>query len=80
MFQIKDMIENGKPDILLKTVKRCIKKRTPIIILIKKKSLKLGFVVLVMFNKMLVKVLFIDIYSGYGPGFQKPSLSIWAHF
>ena len=37
MFQIKDMLENGKPDILLKTVKRCIKKRTPIIILIKKK-------------------------------------------
>ena len=33
-FQIQDMFENGKPDIVLKTVKRFNIKRTPIIILI----------------------------------------------
>ena len=33
-----------------------------------------------MFNKMLVIVFINDFYSGYGPGFQKPSLSISAHF
>jgi len=33
-----------------------------------------------MFNKMLVIVFIIDFYSGYGPGSQKPSLSICAHF
>ena len=35
-----------------------------------------------MFNKMLVIVFIIDIdfYSGYGPGSQKPSISICAHF
>ena len=37
MFQIHDMFQNGKPDIVLKTVKRFIIKRTPIIISILKK-------------------------------------------
>ena len=69
MFQIQDMLENGKPNIVLKTVKRFNIKRTRIIIFISKKSLKLGMVVLVMFNKMLVIILIIDFYSGYGPGF-----------
>ena len=32
MFQIQDMFENGKPDIVLKTFKRFNIKRTPIII------------------------------------------------
>jgi len=73
------MFENGKHDIFLKTVKGKCKKRTSIIVLILK-SLKLGIVVLVMFNKMPVIVFFIDFYSGYGPGSQKPSLSISAHF
>ena len=35
------------------------------------KSLKLEIVGLVMFNKMLVIVFTIDIYSGYGPGSHK---------
>ena len=69
MFQIQDMLENGKPNIVLKTVKRFNIKRTRIIIFISEKSLKLGMVVLVMFNKMLVIMLIIDFYSGYGPGF-----------
>ena len=34
MFQIQDMFENGKPDIVLKSVERFNIKRTPIIILI----------------------------------------------
>jgi len=34
MFQIQDMFENGKPNIVLKTVKSFNIKRTPIIILI----------------------------------------------
>ena len=37
MIQIQDMFENGKPGIVLKTVKRLNIKRTPILILIKKK-------------------------------------------
>ena len=45
-----------------------------------KKSFKLGIVVLVMLNKILVTVFIIDFYSGYGPGSQKPSLSICAYF
>ena len=32
-----------------------------------------------MFNKMLVIVFTDDFYSGYGPGSQKPSLSICAY-
>ena len=58
------MFENGKPDIVLKTVMRFNIKRTHIINLILKKSLKLGIVVLFMFNKMLVIVFTIDFYSG----------------
>ena len=54
MIQIQDMFENGKPDIVLKTVKGSIIKRTPVIILISERSLNLGIVVLVMLNKMLV--------------------------
>ena len=69
MFQIQDMFENEKPDIILKTLKRFNIKRTPIII-----SLKLGIVFLVMINNILVKVFIIDFNSGYGPGSQKPSL------
>jgi len=80
MFQIQDMFQNGKPDIVLKTVKKFNIKRTLIIILILLKSLKLGIVVLVMFNKMLVIVFIFDFYSGYGPGSQKPSLLICVHF
>ena len=41
MFQIQEMFENGKPNIVLKTVKRINLKRTPIIILILK-NLKFG--------------------------------------
>ena len=37
ILQIQEMFENGKPDIILKTVKRFNIKRTPIIILILKK-------------------------------------------
>ena len=62
MFQIQDIFENGKPEIFLKTVKRFNIKRTHIINLIPKKSLKLRIVVLFMFNKMLVTVFTIDIY------------------
>ena len=40
----------------------------------------LGIVVLVLFNKILVIVFIMDFYSEYGPGFQKSSLSICAHF
>ena len=72
--------KHGKPNIVLKTVKGFNKKRNLIIILILKKSLKLGIVIFVMFNTMLVIVFIINFYSGYGPGFQKPSLSICAHF
>ena len=50
MFQIQDMFENGKPDIVLKTVKSVNIKRTPIMILILK-SLKFRMVVLVMLLK-----------------------------
>ena len=35
-FQIQDMFENGKPDIVLKTAKRFNIKRSPIIMLILK--------------------------------------------
>ena len=40
MFNIQDMFENGKPDIVLKMVKRFNIKRTPIVILILKKCFK----------------------------------------
>ena len=48
MFKIQDMFENGKPDIVLKTVKGFNIERTPFIILIPENSFKLGIVVLVM--------------------------------
>ena len=54
MVQIQDMFENVKPDIVLKTAKGFNIKRTPFIILIPENSFKLGTVVLVMLNKMLV--------------------------
>ena len=68
MIQIQDMFEDGKPDIVLKTVKRFNLKRTPIIILIPENSFKLRIVVLVMLNKMLVIILIIDFYSRFGLG------------
>ena len=74
------MLENGKSDIVLKTVQSFNITRIPVIILMFIKSYKLEIVVLVMLNKMLVIVFIIDIYSGYRPGSQKPSLSICAHF
>ena len=52
------MLENGKPDIVLKTVKGFNIKRTPFII--QESSFKLGIVVLVMLKKLLVIVLIID--------------------
>ena len=58
MIQLQDMFENGKSDIVLKTVKSFNINRTPFIILIPKNILKLGFVVLFMLNKMLVIVFF----------------------
>ena len=73
------MFQNGKPDLVLKTVKSFTIKRTPIIILISDNNFKLGIVVLVMLNKMLVTVFIIDFCSEYGPGSQKPSLLICAH-
>ena len=39
LVQIQDMFENGKPDVVLKTVKRFNIKRSPFIILIFKKVL-----------------------------------------
>ena len=68
MIQIQDMFENGKPDIVLKTVKGFYKKRTPFMILIQENSLKLGIVVIVMLNIMLVIVFTIDFYSQYKLG------------
>ena len=47
MIQIQDLFENRKPDIVVHTVKGFNIKRTPFIILISDKSLKLGMVVLV---------------------------------
>ena len=58
------MFKNGKPDIVLKTVKGFNIKITHFIILISENSFKLEIVVLV----MLVIVFFIDFYSRYGPG------------
>ena len=53
MIQIQDMFENGKPNIVLKTVEGF---NTTFIILIPENSFKLGIVVLVMLNNMLVIV------------------------
>ena len=68
MFQTQVMFENGKPKIVLKTVKSLNIKITPTIILILKNSLKLEIVALVMFDKMSVIVFIIDFYSGFWPG------------
>ena len=68
MIRIQDMFENGKLDIVLKTVKGINIKRTPFIIFIPENSFKWGIVVLVMLNKMLVIVFTIDFYSRYGLG------------
>ena len=68
MIQIQDMFGNGKPDIVLKTVKGFNIKRTPVMILISKNSFKLGIVVLVMLKKMLVIVFIFNFYSRYVPG------------
>ena len=70
MFQIQDMSENGKPDIVLKTVKRYNYKKNSYYNFDFKKSLKLGIFVLVMLNTILIIVYIIDFYSGYGPGSQ----------
>ena len=74
------MLENGKPDIVLKTVKGFNIKRTTFIILTLENNFKLGMVVFVMLNKMLIKVFINDFYSRYGLGSQKPSLSICVSF
>ena len=69
MFQIQDMFEKGKPDIVLKTVKGFfLKKKTPFVILNPENSFYLGIVVLVILNKMLVIVINIDFCSRYGLG------------
>ena len=68
LFQIQDKFEDRKPNINVK--------RTSFIILISENSLKLGIVVLVIINKMLVIVLIIDFYSRYGPGFYKPKSTL----
>ena len=69
MVKIRDMFENEKPDIFLKTVKGFYIERTPFIILIPENSFKLGIVVLVMLNKMLVIDLIIDFNSRPELGF-----------
>ena len=56
MFQIQDLFENGKPDLVLKTVKGFKIKGSLFINLIPENSFKLGIIVLVMLNKMLVLV------------------------
>ena len=66
MFQIKDMFENGKPDIVLKTVKGFYMKRTSFIISIPENTFKLGIVVLVILYKMLSIFLIIDFDFRYG--------------
>ena len=65
MIQIQDMLENGKPVIVLKTVKGFNTKRTSFIILIPENSFKLRIVVLVMLNKMLVIDLTFGFYFQY---------------
>ena len=59
LFQIQDMFENGKPDIVLKTVNRFnINRINSYYNFDFKKSLKLRIIVLVMSKKMLVIVFF----------------------
>ena len=50
LIQIQDMFENGKPDIVLKTVKGFNIKRTHYIILISENSFKMRIVAIVMLN------------------------------
>ena len=59
--------ENGKPDIVLKTVKGFDIKRTPFTFFIRENSLNFGIGVLVMIYKILVIVFTIDFYFKYGP-------------
>ena len=68
MILLLDMFENGKPNIVLKSVNGFNIKRTHFIILIPENSFKLGIVVLVILIKMLVIVFIIDFYSRYGLG------------
>ena len=56
-------VRNGKPDIVMKTVKGFHIKKTPFMILMQENSLKFEIIVLVMLNKMLVIVFTIDFYS-----------------
>ena len=65
MFQIQEVFENGEPDIVLKTVKGFNIKRTLFIILISENNFKLGIVVFVMLNKMLVIDLTFGFYFQY---------------
>ena len=65
MIQIQDMFKKGKPDIVLKTVNRFNIKTTPCKILLSENSLKLGIVVLVMLNKMLVIEFIFNFYTRY---------------
>ena len=66
MIQVQVMFENGKPDIVLKTVKGFYIKRTSFIISIPENTFKLGIVVLVILYKMLSMVLIIDFDFRYG--------------
>ena len=50
MIEIQ-MFENGKSDIVLQKVKGSIVKRTPFIVLISERNLKLSIIVLVILNK-----------------------------
>ena len=74
------MLENEKPDIVLKTAKRFNIKITPnFIISIPEKSLKLEIVFLVMLNIMLISFYYRLLLSIWA-GILNPSLSISAHF
>ena len=68
MILIQDMFENGKPGVVLKTVKCFNIKRTPFIVLISINNLKLGMVVLLMLKNMLFIVFTFDFNSRYGAG------------
>ena len=65
MFQIQEVFENWKPDIVLKTVKGFYIKRNPFLILIPDNSFKLGIVVFLMLNKMLNIDLTFGFYFQY---------------
>ena len=59
------MFEKGKPGIVVKTVKGFSNKRTPLVLLISENNFKLGIVVFVMLNKMLVIDLTFGFYFQY---------------